>query len=83
MAAETNSEIVKKYGFNAGASVVGIAASKDFGLAPAGLKPAGVLPECFPVIALGAPSPPEVLDEIAEYTSSRNAMFYSRDWASG
>ena len=34
-----NSEIIKEYGLNAGASVVGIAASKDFVLAPEGRKP--------------------------------------------
>ena len=31
-----NSEIVKEYGLSAGANVVGIAASKEFGLAPDG-----------------------------------------------
>ena len=38
-----NSETVKEYGLNAGANVVGIAASKDFGLAPEGFKPSDSL----------------------------------------
>ena len=74
MAAELTSAIVKEYGINAGAGVVGIAASKDFGLAPDGFKPTDVLPECLSVIVLGATFSPEVLNDIAEYTTSRNAM---------
>jgi epoxyqueuosine reductase QueG len=58
----------------AGANVVGIAASKDFGLAPNGFKPTDVLPECLSVIVLGTTFSPEVLNDIAEYTTSRNAM---------
>jgi epoxyqueuosine reductase QueG len=69
-----NSEIVKEYGLKAGASVVGIAASKDFDLAPDGFKPTDVLPECLSVIVLGATFPQEVLNDIVEYTASRNAM---------
>jgi len=68
------SEIVKSYGINAGANLVGIAASKDFGLAPDGFKPTDVLPECHSVIVLGAAFPPEVLNDIAEYSASRNSM---------
>jgi epoxyqueuosine reductase QueG len=68
------SEIVKEYGFNAGANVVGIAASKDFVMAPDGFNPIDVLPECISVIVLGATFSPEVLNDIAEYTASRNAM---------
>jgi hypothetical protein len=34
-----NSETVKEYGLSAGASIVGIAASKDFDSAPEGFKP--------------------------------------------
>jgi len=71
---EINSEIVKEYGLNAGASVVGIAASKDFGLAPDGCKPSDVLEGCFSVIVLGVSFPQEVLDNTVEYTASRNAM---------
>jgi len=65
---------VKEYGMNAGADVVGIAASKDFGLAPDGFKPADVLPGCLSVVVLGVAFSPEVLNDIDEYTASRNAM---------
>ncbi|MCL2530592.1 MAG: hypothetical protein FWE40_00345 [Oscillospiraceae bacterium] len=68
------SETVKEYGVNAGASVVGIAAATDFGLAPAGFKPTDVLAGCASVIVLGAASSPQVLGDAAEYTASRNAM---------
>jgi epoxyqueuosine reductase QueG len=56
-----NSKTVKEYGFNAGASVVGIAASKDFGLAPEGFKPTDVLKGCLSVIILGVPIPQEAI----------------------
>lgn len=74
MATELNSETVKEYGRDAGASVVGIAAAKDFGIAPDGFKPNDVLPECHFVIVLGATFPREVLNDIAGYTASRNEM---------
>ena len=74
MAAELTSAIVKQYGIDAGANIVGIASSKDFDLAPAGFKPTDVLPECLSVIVLGATFSPEVLKDITEYTESRNTM---------
>ena len=74
MKTEINSSIVKQYGTDAGASVVGIAAASDFSLAPDGFKPTDVLPECLSVIVLGATFSPEVLNDIAKYTASRNAM---------
>ena len=74
MAIELTNAIVKEYGINAGASVVGIAASKDFGLAPDGFRPADVLPGCVSVVVLGATFSAEVLNDIAEYTASRNVM---------
>lgn len=74
MKTEINSLIVKKYGLEAGANVVGIASSKDFGLAPDGFRPTDVLPECYSVIVLGATFSSEVLNDIAEYTASRNLM---------
>lgn len=74
MKKEISSLIVKEYGLEAGANVVGIASSKDFGSAPVGFKPNNVLPECSSVIVLGTTFPPEVLDDIAEYTASRNSM---------
>ena len=74
MKTEITSEIVKEYGANAGANVVGIAASKDFGMAPDGFKPTDVLPECLSVIVFGASFKPEALNDIAEYSTSRNTM---------
>jgi len=71
---ELTSEIVKEYSLNAGASVVGIAASKDFGLAPDGFKPNDVLPECLSVIVLGTTFSPDVFIDIDEYSASRNEM---------
>ena len=65
---------VKEYGIKAGADVVGIAASKDFDMAPEGFKPTDVLPECLSVIVLGASFSPEVLNDAAEYTACRNEM---------
>jgi epoxyqueuosine reductase QueG len=74
MVTELTSEIVKGYGINAGANVVGIASSRAFSLAPDGFKPTDVLSECLSVIVLGATFSQEVLDDIAKYTASRNAM---------
>ena len=69
-----SSEIVKGYGLSAGASVVGIATSKDFGLAPEGFKPTDVLPGCLSVIVLGDTFSLDVLNDIAMYTASRNEI---------
>ena len=74
MATELNCETAKEYGRNAGASVVGISASADFGLAPDGFKPTDVLPECHSVIVLGATFPVEALNDTTQYTANRNAM---------
>ena len=74
MATKLTSEIVKEYGINAGANVVGIAASKDFGFAPDGFKPSDNLEGCLSVIVLGAAFPQVVLNNTDEYTASRNAM---------
>ena len=74
MTNDLTSEIVKEYGLNAGASVVGIAAAKDFGLAPEGFKPSDNLAGCLSVIVLGDTFPREVLNSTVEYTASRNAM---------
>lgn len=68
------SEKVKEYGVNAGASIIGIAASKDFSLAPDGFMPTDVLPECLSVIVLGVVALPETLNDIAEYSTSRSKM---------
>ena len=70
-----DSGIVKEYGTDAGATVVGIAAAKDFGLAPDGFKPTDVLEECLSVIVLGTPFSGEALTmDPPEYTALRNAM---------
>jgi epoxyqueuosine reductase QueG len=69
-----NSEIVKEYGFNAGASVVGIAASKDFDFAPEGFRPTDALKGCLSVIVLGASFPHEALDNSLIYTEMRKEM---------
>jgi len=71
---ELTSETVKEYGKYAGASVVGIAAAKAFGIAPEGFRPTDVLPECKSVIVFGTASPADTLNDVAEYTASRNAM---------
>jgi epoxyqueuosine reductase QueG len=68
---ELNSEIVKEYGLSAGASVVGIAASKDFGLAPDGFKPSDNLEGCLSVIVFGIPFTQESLKSKTEYTKTR------------
>ena len=65
-------ETVKKYGLNAGASVVGIAASEDFVSAPNGRKPTDILEGCRSVIVLGAPFDRDVFGKSsAEYTRIR------------
>jgi epoxyqueuosine reductase QueG len=70
-----NSETVKEYGLQAGATVVGIAASKDFGLAPDGFKPSDNLEGCLSVIVLGVPFPQEALNmDAIKYTELRNAI---------
>jgi epoxyqueuosine reductase QueG len=73
-AVKLNSETVKGYGLNAGASIVGIASAKDFYGAPDGFKPAEVLEGCQSVIVLGSPFPKEALTmNSSEYTELRNA----------
>ena len=74
IANELTNETVKEYGLNAGANVVGIAASKDFDMAPDGFKPSDNLEGCLSVIVLGATFPQEVLNDIVEYTACRNTM---------
>jgi epoxyqueuosine reductase QueG len=68
------SEMVKEYGLVAGACVVGVAGSEDFGLAPDGFKPVDVLLGCRSVIVLGATFSKDVLNNVDQYTASRNAM---------
>jgi len=50
MTIELTSELVKEYALDAGAEVAGVAASKDFSLAPQGFKPADNMEECVSVI---------------------------------
>ena len=80
MKKEINSEIVKEYGISSGASIVGIASSKDFGLAPDGFKPSDKLDGCLSVVVLGAPFPQEALSmNLSEYTEIRNGMLKRMD----
>ena len=71
-----SSEMVKEYGLNAGASVVGIADAEDFVLAPAGFKPTDVLEGCLSVIVLGSPVPQEAIlkDSSIGFIDIRNAV---------
>jgi len=71
---DLNSEIVKEYGLNAGASVVGVADAKNFNFAPKGFKPTDALKGCRSVIVFGVPSPQEALKTPVDYTDSRKAM---------
>lgn len=68
------SETVKEYGYSAGANVVGIASSKDFVSSPDGFNPRDYLEGCLSVVVLGATFSKEVLNDVNEYTASRNAM---------
>ena len=75
MQTEINSSVIKQYGFDGGASVVGIAAASDFTHAPDGFKPTDVLENCLSVIVLGIPFSRETLDlGSLEYTQCRNAI---------
>jgi len=72
---EISSEIVKKYGLEAGAAVVGIASAGDFGPAPEGHRPSDVMEGCLSVIVLGVPFPKEALSmDTEEYTANRNEI---------
>ncbi|MDR1955187.1 MAG: 4Fe-4S binding protein [Candidatus Methanoplasma sp.] len=73
IAAEINSEMVKELGIEAGAAVVGIASSKDFGSAPGGKRPSDVLESCLSVVVLGIPFRQDaLLKNSVEYTEIRN-----------
>ena len=75
MDTEFDSLAAKKIGIDAGASVVGVAASNDFQFAPDGFKPTDVLDSCRSVIVLGAPFTREALSlDPTEYTELRNAF---------
>jgi epoxyqueuosine reductase QueG len=75
MVNELNSETVKGYGLSAGASVVGIASSKDFHLAPEGFRPTDVLEGCLSIIVLGSAFPKEaILNDPKGYIDIRNAV---------
>ena len=68
-------ETVKEYGLSAGASVVGIAAAKDFGSASEGFRPMDALVDCRSVVVLGSLFPQDaLLKSSTEYTEIRNAM---------
>ena len=75
MSHDLDSSAVKAIGLAAGASVVGIAASRDFQSAPQGCKPTDVLEDCRSVIVLGSPFAREALSlSPPEYTELRNAF---------
>jgi len=70
-----DSENVKEYTLNEGASVVGIAASEDFTLAPEGFKPTDTLKACKSVVVLGVPFPQDALSKSSsEYTKIRSEI---------
>ena len=70
-----DSALVKRFGADAGAGVVGVAAADDFTLAADGCGPADVLPGCRSVVVLGVPFPPGALElEPPEYTALRNEI---------
>ena len=72
---EINSEIVKEYGLSAGASVVGIAAAKDFVSAPEGFTPSDNLEGCSSVVVLGAPISQEaILGDTVGFIDIRSAL---------
>lgn len=69
---EINSEKVKGYGKNAGAEVVGIASSKDFGSSLEGYKPTDAMDGCVSVIVFGILSSKEAFTTNSEtYTQHR------------
>jgi len=70
------SETVKQYAIDAGASVAGIAAADDFGLAPEGYHPTDALECCVSVIVLGAPIPREAVckDDMVGFIDIRSAL---------
>jgi len=69
------SEIVKQYGLDTGAKIVGIAAASDFASAPEGFRPSDILDGCRSVVVLGDAFPKEALSLPApEYTAMRNAI---------
>ena len=76
MTNELSSKIVKEYGLDTGASVVGIASAKDFGPAPDCFEPSDNLESCASVIVLGAPiSQKAILDDSAiGFFDIRNAL---------
>jgi epoxyqueuosine reductase QueG len=75
MATEINSETIKEYGIELGATVVGIADAKDFNQGPSGFKPTDALKECNSVIVLGYPFPQEAItDDSVEYIDVRKEI---------
>ena len=68
--------MVKEYGLNAGASVVGIASAKDFSSAPEGFNPIDAMEGCLSVIVLGSPIPKEAIlaDDTVGFIDVRNTV---------
>ena len=74
MTVELTSSIVKEYGLEAGADIVGIAQIDDFIKAPKGFNPTDALPDCHSVIVLGGTFSPEDYKSVDKYSATRNAM---------
>jgi epoxyqueuosine reductase QueG len=74
MSAEADSLMIRRFGINAGASVVGIAASSDLDSAREGFRPSDLLEGCLSVIVLGVPHPRDALNDIDVYTAVRTAI---------
>lgn len=70
------SEKAKEYCYNAGAAVAGIAAAKDFNLAPEGYRPIDALPGCVSVVVLGAPIQQDAVfkADLLGFIELRNAL---------
>ena len=68
-----NSDIVKRYGIEAGASVVGIASAVSLDSAPEGYRPKDILEGCVSVIVLGIPFTRGSFDDPLLYTEVRSA----------
>ena len=74
MKKEIDSPIVKKYGKDAGADVVGIASSNEFTSAPEGFRPSDVMKECASVIVLGISFSRDAFESSSRYTQVRAAV---------
>jgi epoxyqueuosine reductase QueG len=70
--AALDSSIVKSYGMEAGASVVGIVSAKDLDDAPQGYRPSDALEGCVSVVILAIPFSRDAYDNEYRYTEVRS-----------